>query len=64
MWYIIAIVWLLLALPLARDTDREIASQAPQNRFNIVFNLIVFARTLVAVPIFYVMIIKNLLTRK
>jgi len=62
MWYIIAIVWLVMMYPLARDVDKQM--QDVPNRYNIFVNLLIFARTIIAMPIFYIMVIKNLLTRK
>jgi len=64
MWYIIAIVWLVLMYPLARDVDKQMYESNPEGRFNVIMNLIIFARTIIAMPIFYIMVIKNLLTRK
>lgn len=64
MWYIIAIVWLVMMYPLARDVDKQMNESNPDNRYNILVNLIIFARTVIAMPIFYIMVIKNLLTRK
>lgn len=62
MWYIIAIVWLLLCLPLTRDVDKQL--QSVPNKYNIVMNLIIFVRTLIVMPFFYVMVIVNLITKK
>jgi hypothetical protein len=62
MWYIVTVVWLLLCLPLARDVDKEL--QSVPNKYNILMNLIIFVRTLIVMPFFYLMVIKNLLTRK
>lgn len=62
MWYIIALIWLLLAWPLARDVDKQM--QDAPNRYNVLFNLIVFVRTLIVMPFFYVMVIINLITKK
>ena len=62
MWYIIAIVWLLLCLPLARDVDKQL--QSVPNKYNIVMNLIIFVRTLIVMPFFYLMVIVNLITKK
>ena len=64
MWYIIAIVWLVMMYPLARDVDKQMNESNIDNRYNILVNLIIFARTIIAMPIFYIMVIKNLLTRK
>jgi hypothetical protein len=64
MWYIIAVVWLVLMFPLARDVDKQMYESNPDGRFNVLMNLIIFARTIIAMPIFYIMIIKNLFTRK
>jgi hypothetical protein len=50
--------------PLARDVDKQMQETNPENRFNVLMNLIIFARTIIATPIFYILIIKNLLTRK
>ena len=64
MWYIIAIVWLVMMYPLARDVDKQMNESNIDNRYNILVNLIIFVRTVIAMPIFYIMVIKNLLTRK
>lgn len=64
MWYIIAIVWLVMMYPLARDVDKQMNESNIDNRYNILVNLIIFLRTVIAMPIFYIMVIKNLLTRK
>jgi hypothetical protein len=64
MWYIIAVVWLVLMFPLARDVDKQMYESNPDVRFNVLMNLIIFARTIIAMPIFYIMVIKNLLTKK
>jgi hypothetical protein len=61
MWYIITIVWLLLCLPLARDVDKQL--QSVPNKYNVLMNLFIFVRTLIVMPFFYLMVIKNLLTR-
>jgi len=50
--------------PLARDVDKQMYESNPDGRFNVIMNLIIFARTIIAMPIFYIMVIKNLLTRK
>jgi len=62
MWYIIAAVWLVMMYPLARDVDKQIRDNPKQ--YNVLINLIIFARTIIAMPIFYIMVIKNFLTRK
>ncbi len=62
MWYIIAVVWLVLMFPLARDVDKQMRDNPQQ--YNVLINLIIFARTIIAMPIFYIMVIKNLLTKK
>ena len=64
MWYIVAIVWLVMMYPLARDVDKQMNESNIDNRYNILVNLIIFLRTVIAMPIFYIMVIKNLLTRK
>jgi hypothetical protein len=64
MWYIIAVVWLVMMYPLARDVDKQMRESNQEHRYNLIFNLIIFARTIIAMPIFYIMVIKNLLTRK
>ena len=64
MWYIVAIVWLVMMYPLARDVDKQMNESNIDNRYNILVNLIIFVRTVIAMPIFYIMVIKNLLTRK
>jgi hypothetical protein len=61
MWYIIAVVWLVLMFPLARDVDSQMQDN-PQ-KYNVLVNLLIFARTMIAMPVFYVMVIKNLLTK-
>jgi hypothetical protein len=61
MWYIIVVVWLVLMFPLARDVDKQMQDN-PQ-KYNILINLIIFARTMIAMPLFYIMVIKNLLTK-
>ena len=62
MWYIIAVVWLVLCLPLTRDVDKQM--QDAPNKYNLLFNLIVFVRTLLVMPFFYAMVIVNLITKK
>ena len=62
MWYIIAVVWLVLCLPLTRDVDKHM--QDAPNKYNLLFNLIVFVRTLLVMPFFYAMVIVNLITKK
>lgn len=62
MWYIIAVVWLLLCLPLTRDVDKQL--QSVPNKYNILMNLIIFVRTLIVMPFFYVMVMINLITKK
>jgi len=44
----------------------RINGKVPDNpqKYNIFVNLLIFARTIIAMPIFYIMVIKNLLTRK
>lgn len=64
MWYIVAVVWLVMMYPLARDVDKQMNESNIDNRYNILVNLIIFLRTVIAMPIFYIMVIKNLLTRK
>jgi len=61
MWYIIAAVWLVMMYPLARDVDKQIRDNPKQ--YNVLINLIIFARTIIAMPLFYIMVIKNLLTK-
>jgi len=61
MWYIIAVVWLVLMFPLARDVDKQMQDNPQQ--YNVLINLIIFARTMIAMPLFYIMVIKNLLTK-
>ena len=64
MWYIIAVVWLVLCLPLARDVDKQMFETNPENRYNVLVNLIIFVRTLIVMPFFYLMVIVNLITKK
>jgi hypothetical protein len=64
MWYIIAVVWLVLSYPLARNIDSEMAKGDNPLRFNIIVNLLIFVKTLIMMPIYYVMIIGNMLSNR
>jgi len=64
MWYIIAVVWLVLSYPLARNIDKEMAQADNPLRFNIIVNLLIFVKTIIMMPIYYVMIIGNMLSNR
>ena len=64
MWYIIAVVWLVLSYPLARNIDKEMAQGDNPFRFNIIVNLLIFVKTIIMMPIYYVMIIGNMLSNR
>jgi hypothetical protein len=64
MWYIIAVIWLVLSYPLARNIDKEMAQGDNPLRFNIIVNLLIFVKTLIMMPIYYVMIIGNMLSNR
>ena len=61
MWYIIATVWLVLMYPLTRDVDRQM-KDVP-NKYNILVNILIFVKTMITMPFFYIMVIKNFFTR-
>ena len=46
MWYYIALTWLALSYPLARNIDKEMAQGDNPLRFNIIVNLLIFVKTL------------------
>ena len=64
MWYIIAVVWLVLSYPLARNIDKEMEQGDNPLRFNIIVNLLIFVKTIIMMPIYYVMIIGNMLSNR
>ena len=64
MWYIIALAWLVLSYPLARNIDNEMAKGDNPLRFNIIVNLLIFVKTIIMMPIYYVMIIGNMLSNR
>ena len=64
MWYIIAVIWLMLSYPLARNIDKEMAQGDNPLRFNIIVNLLIFVKTIIMMPIYYVMIIVNMLSNR
>jgi cell division protein FtsI/penicillin-binding protein 2 len=61
MWYIVVIVWLVMMYPLARDVDKQM--QDIPNKYNILINLIIFLKMVITMPIFYILVIKNLFTK-
>ena len=64
MWYYIAFTWLVLSYPLTRNIDKEMAQSDNPLRFNIIVNLLIFAKTLILMPVYYVMIIKNIIANR
>jgi hypothetical protein len=64
MWYIIAVIWLVLSYPLARNIDKEMAQGDNPLRFNIIVNLLIFVKTIIMMPIYYAMIIGNMLSNR
>jgi hypothetical protein len=60
----IAVVWLVLSYPLARNIDSEMAKADNPLRFNIIVNLLIFVKTIIMMPIYYVMIIGNMLSNR
>jgi hypothetical protein len=64
MWYYIAFTWLALSYPLTRNIDKEMAQSDNPLRFNIIVNLLIFVKTLILMPVYYVMIIKNIIANK
>ena len=64
MWYYIALTWLVLSYPLARNIDKEMVEGDNPLRFNIIVNLLIFVKTLIMMPIYYVMIIGNMLSNR
>ena len=64
MWYYIALTWLALSYPLARNIDKEMAQGDNPLRFNIIVNLLIFVKTLIMMPIYYVMVIGNIFSNK
>ena len=64
MWYIIEVVWLVISYPLARDNYSEMAKGDNPLRFNIIVNLLIFVKTIIMMPIYYVMIIGNMLSNR
>ncbi len=64
MWYYIVITWLVLSYPLARNIDKEMVQGDNPLRFNIIVNLLILVKTLILMPVYYVMIIRNILANR
>lgn len=64
MWYYIALTWLALSYPLARNIDKEMAQGDNLLRFNIIENILIFVKTLITMPIYYVILIGNTLSNR
>lgn len=64
MWYYIALTWLALSYPLARNIDKEMAQGDNPLRFNIIENILIFVKTLITMPIYYVILIGNTLSNR
>jgi len=64
MWYWIGLVWLLLCYPLAKNIDKEMVESSNPLRFNIIVNLLILVKTLILMPVYYVMVIKNILANR
>ena len=64
MWYYIALIWLILSYPLARNIDREMVEGDNPLRFNIIVNLLILVKTLILMPVYCGMIIRNILANR